>query len=90
MATYQYETIREFLTPGSYKKVAAFYRDVKRCGKIQKLYWFLNQETSPNWNGEQEEAVASVKREIIFNFSYYREKRIREEYRRWHPRAKRK
>ena len=90
MATYQYETIREFLTRESYKKVASFYRDVKRCGKIQKLYWFLNQETTPYWGGEQEKAVAFLRQEILLNFSYYREKRIREDFNKWHPRAKRK
>lgn len=83
-------SIREFLTDENYKKIASFYRDVKRVGKIQKLYWFLDTEINPYWGGEQSKAVAYLKQEILLNFSYYREKRIREEYRKWHPRAKRK
>lgn len=85
-----FNSIREFLTDESYKTVAAFYRDVKSCGKVQKLYWFLDRETNPNWGGEQERAVAFLKNEILLNFSYYREKRIRDEFRKWHPRARRK
>lgn len=89
MTTNNFDSIREFLTRESYKEVAAFYRDVKNSGKVQKLYWFMDRESNPNW-GEQEEAVAFLKNEILLNFSYYREKRIREEFLKWHPRARRK
>nr|DAQ31458.1 MAG TPA: hypothetical protein [Caudoviricetes sp.] len=82
-----FNSIREFLTDESYKIVASFYRDVKRWGKVKRLYYFLDEETNPNWGGEQEEAVLYLKREILLNFCYYREKRMMDE---WHPRAKRK
>ena len=85
-----FNSIREFLTDESYKIVASFYRDVKRWGKVKRLYYFLDEETNPNWGGEQEEAILYLKGEILLNFSYYREKRIREDFSKWHPRAKRK
>ena len=61
----------------SYKKVAAFYRDVKRIGKVQKLSWFLDRETLW-WQNSESELVDYVIREILLNFSYYREKPLYE------------
>lgn len=90
MTTTNLNSIREFLTKESYKIVASFYRDVKRVGQIQKLYWFLDQEINPYWGGEQSGAIRYLKMEILLNFSYYREKRIKEEFNKWHPRAARK
>lgn len=72
-----YETIRESLSRKSYKEVATFYRDVKRCGKIQNLSWFLDRETLW-WQNSESELIDFVKREILLNFSYYREKPLYE------------
>lgn len=77
MANYNYESIRENLSMKSYKKVAAFYRDVKRIGKVQKLSWFLDRETLW-WQNSESELVDYVIREILLNFSYYREKPLYE------------
>ena len=82
--------IREFLTAESYKIVASFYRDIKNCGKIQRLYWFLDRELDPNFGNDQERVIFYLKNEMLLNFSYYKEKRIIDEFRKWHPRAKRK
>lgn len=80
-------TIRESLSRESYKNVAKFYRDVKRCGTVQRLYWFLDRET---FSIHEDELVDYVKMEILLNFSFYREKRIIEHYNMLHPRGKRK
>ena len=64
-------TIREHLSKDAYKKVTSFYRDVKACGKVQKLYMFLNQEV---FDMDEKVLVEYVKREILLSFSYYVEK----------------
>ena len=71
-------TIREQLSKAAYKNVATFYRDVKGCGKVQKLYMFLNQEL---FDEEEDVLVEYVKREILLNFSYYKEKPLHEQLR---------
>lgn len=72
-----YETIREHLSGESYKKIASFYRNVKRVGKIQNLSWFLDRELLW-WQTSESELVDFVIREILLNFSYYREKPLYE------------
>lgn len=79
-------TTREFLTRESYKKVASFYREVKKQGKIQTLSWFLDQEMGFWWS--QEEATDFVIREILLNFSYYREKEMIRNFNELHPRGR--
>lgn len=71
-------TIREHLSKDAYKKVATFYRDVKGCGKVQKLYMFLNQEI---FDINEDVLVDYCKREILLSFSYYKEKPLREQLR---------
>ena len=78
MSNNNYKTIRDSLSRESYKSVATFYRDVKRCGTVQKLYWFLNRET---FSIHEEELVDYVKREILFNFSFYMNKPLVEQLR---------
>lgn len=71
-------TIHEHLSKGAYKTVARFYRDVKSCGKVQKLYMFLNQEV---FYMDENVLVEYIKREILLSFSYYKEKPLREQLR---------
>lgn len=71
-------TIREHLGKDAYKNVASFYRDVKACGKVQKLYMFLNQEV---FDMDENVLVEYIKREILLSFSYYKEKPLREQLR---------
>ena len=68
-------TIREHLSKGAYKEVARFYRDVKSCGKVQKLYMFLNQEV---FDMDEKVLIEYIKREILLSFSYYVEKPLLE------------
>ena len=71
-------TIREHLSKGAYKTVASFYRDVKGCGNVQKLYMFLNQEL---FDMDENVLIEYIKREILLSFSYYKEKPLREQLR---------
>ena len=73
-----YKTIRETLSIESYKNVATFYRDVKRCGTVQKLFWFLDRET---FSIHEDELMDYVKREILLNFSFYMNKQLVERLR---------
>ena len=82
------KSIRMFITRESYKKIASFYKEVKKHGKVQKLSWFLDQESGFWWS--QEEATDFVIREILLNFSYYKEKKIIDHYNDLHPRGKMK
>lgn len=78
-------TIKDRLSKGDYKKVAGFYRDVKACGKVQKLYMFLNQEA---FDMDEKVLVEYIKREILLSFSYYKEKPFRDKLKEY--RGKRK
>lgn len=69
------KTIREHLGKDAYKNVARFYRDVKSCGDVQKLYMFLNQEI---FDINEDVLVDYCKREILLSFSYYKEKHLRD------------